>query len=113
MNVREIVDALGLRVLTAPQKLDVEVSGGYTSDLLSDVMANSREKNIWITLQVHQNIVAVAKLKDLAAILLVNNRAPEEETVKKAEEEGVPILQTSETAFVISGKLYAQLGSKD
>lgn len=113
MNVREIVDALGLRVLTAPGRLDVEVSGGYTSDLLSDVMANSREKNIWITLQVHQNIVAVARLKELAAIIIVNNRTPEEETVKKAEEEGVPILQTSHSAFVISGKLYDRLGMKD
>jgi len=113
MIIQSIVEALGLRVLTAAEKLDVEVSGGYTSDLLSDVMANSREKNIWITLQVHQNIVAVAKLKDLAAIILVNDRAPEVETVKKAEEEKIPLLQTADSAFVISGKLYALLGRKD
>lgn len=113
MTVREIVNALALKELTARERLDVEVSGGYTSDLLSDVMANSQEKNIWITLQVHPNIVAVAKLKELAAIIIVNNRTPEEETLKKAEEEGIPILQTSDSAFVVSGKLYAQLSLKD
>lgn len=112
MTVQDIVKALGLRVLTAADKLDVDVNGGYTSDLLSDVMANSREKQIWITLQVHQNIVAVAKLKDLAAIILVNDRTPEAETVKKAEEEKIPLLQTSDSAFIISGKLYAELGLK-
>jgi len=113
MILREIIKALGLKVFAAQERLDVEVSGGYTSDLLSDVMANSREKNIWITLQVHQNIVAVAKLKDLAAILLVNSRAPEEDSVKKAEEEKIPLLQTSDSAFVVSGKLYSLLGPKD
>jgi len=113
MKLKDIIKALGLKVLTAADKLDVEASGGYTSDLLSDVMANSREKNIWITLQTHQNIVAVAKLKDLAGIILVNNRKPEEETLKKAEEEKVPLLTTEATAYKTSGKLYQLIGSKD
>jgi len=111
MKLKDIIKALGLKVLTAADKLDVEASGGYTSDLLSDVMANSREKNIWITLQTHQNIVAVAKLKDLAGIILVNNRKPEEETLKKAEEEKVPLLTTEATAYKTSGKLYQLIGS--
>jgi hypothetical protein len=113
MIIQDIVEALGLRVLTAPDRLGVEVSGGYSSDLLSDVMANSREKNIWITLQTHQNIVAVAKLKDLAAIILVNDRAPEAETLKKAEEEKVPLLGTSDSAFIVSGKVYELMRLKD
>jgi hypothetical protein len=113
MKVKDIIEKLGLKVLTAPDKLDVEVSGGYGSDLLSDVMANSRERNIWITLQIHENIVAVARLRSLAAIILVNNRAPEPETLKKAQEEHVPLLSTAEPAFVIAGKLYILLGAKD
>jgi serine kinase of HPr protein (carbohydrate metabolism regulator) len=113
MKVREIVDKFDLKVLTAPDRLDVEVSGGYTSDLLSDVMANSRPGNIWITLQTHQNIVAVAKLKSLAAIVLVNNRTPDPETLKSAEEENVPLLSSGDPAFKISAKLYARLEIKD
>jgi len=106
MKLKDIVEKLNLKVLAAEDKLDKEVSGGYTSDLLSDVIANSQEGNLWITLQTHQNIVAVAKLKDLAGIVIVNNRAPDEETVKKATEENVPLLGSEEMAFEISGKLY-------
>lgn len=113
MKLNEIIQKLELKVLTAHNRLEESVTDGYTSDLLSDVIATSREKNVWITLQTHQNIVAVAKLKDLAAIIIVNNRKPDEETLKKAEVEGVPLLVTAETAFNISGKLYALLKEKD
>ncbi|HHF51721.1 MAG TPA: serine kinase, partial [Candidatus Aminicenantes bacterium] len=65
MKLNKIKKDLNLKILTAKKFLDNEVKGGYTSDLLSDVMANSKEKYIWITLQVHLNIVAVAKLKEL------------------------------------------------
>ncbi len=113
MNLNEIIEKLKLQVLTAQDKLDAEVSYGYTSDLLSDVIANSKEGNLWITLQTHQNIIAVAKLKDLAGIIIVNNRKPEEETLKKAEEENVPLITTEETAFNISGKLYQLISTQE
>lgn len=106
MKLKNIIEKLCLQVLTAEDKMDTEVSGGYTSDLLSDVMANSKAKNLWITLQIHQNIVAVAALKELAGIILVNGRIPEDEAIKKAKEEGIPLLLSKETAFIVSGKLY-------
>ncbi len=106
MKVKEIIEKLQLNALTGQKNLDVEVTGGYTSDLLSDVIANSKEGNLWITLQIHQNTIAVAKLKDLAGIIIVNNREPDEDTLKKAEEENVPILCSTDRAFEVSGKLY-------
>ncbi len=113
MKLKEIINSLNLQVLTAKDNLEKDVSDGYTSDLLSDVIANSREGNLWITLQIHQNIIAVAKLKDLAGVIIVNNRQPEEDTLKKAEEEKIPLLATEDTAYRISGKLYQLIGSKD
>lgn len=109
MKVKEVVERLKLKVLAAPEHLDVEVTGGYTSDLLSDVIANSKEGNLWITLQTHQNIIAVAKLKDLAGIVLVNNREPDKETLHKAGEENVSLLSSEQTAFEISGLVYQLL----
>jgi hypothetical protein len=106
MKLSVIMESLGLRSLTKESELDAEVSGAYTSDLLSDVIANSKEGFLWITLQTHQNIIAVAKLKDLAGIVIVNNREPEEMTLKKAYQEGVPLFQTEDSAFTVSGKLY-------
>ena len=112
MNLNTIIKELQLNVLSGQENLSIDVSSGYTSDLLSDVIANSKEKNLWITLQIHQNIIAVAKLKDLAGIIIVNNREPNEDTIKKAKEEKVPLLCTSLMAFDVSGKLYTLMNSE-
>jgi len=112
MKLKEIVEKLGLTVIVGQDKLENEVTGGYASDLLSDVIANSKEGNLWITLQTHQNIIAVATLKELSGIVIVNNREPDEETVKKAEQEKIPLLTSKLTTFEIAGKLY-ELGVRD
>lgn len=106
MKLCEIIKELNLEIKTSASNLDKEVTGGYASDLLSDVIANSKEGNIWITLQIHQNIVAVAKMKDLSGIILVNSRTPEEDTIKKAEEEDIPIMVSNLSAFELVGRLY-------
>lgn len=106
MKLSEIVKRLDLTVCTAKDNLDIEVSGGYSSDLLSDVIGNSKEGNVWITLQVHENIVAVASLKNLVGIILVNNRKPQAETVEKAEREKIPIAVSELPTFELVGKLY-------
>ena len=106
MKLSEIVEKLNLTVRSATDKLDVEVTGGYASDLLSDVIAHSQEGDLWITLQIHQNIVAVANMKNLAGIVLVNNREPEKETLEKAETEKIPIMVSKMASFELAGKLY-------
>lgn len=107
MTLREMVGALHLEVRSGADKLDREVTGGYVSDLLSDVIAHSQAGHLWVTLQIHENVVAVASLKDLAAVLIINGREPSEETKKKAEEEGIPIMVSTCSAFEVVGRLYA------
>ena len=106
MKIRGIVEMLSLKVKAGTGKLDGEITGGYASDLLSDVLANSEEGNIWITLQIHRNVVAVAITKDLSGIIFVNGREPEEDTIQKAEEERIPLLVSDMPAFELIGKLY-------
>ena len=106
MKLKEIIEKLDLEVKAGQDNLDSEVSGGYVSDLLSDVIANSSKGDLWITLQIHQNIVAVATLKELAGIILINGKEPADETVTKAEAEGVPILVSPQTAYEIVCQLY-------
>jgi len=113
MKLNTIIEHLELHALEGSGGEDREVTGAYTSDLLSDVIANSGEGQLWITLQTHQNTLAVAKLKDLAGIIIVNNREPEETTKKKAQKEGVPLLRTPDSAYVISGRLYQLLESEE
>jgi serine kinase of HPr protein (carbohydrate metabolism regulator) len=106
MNLNTIIKELNLQVLTGADKLDAQVKGAYASDLLSDVMGKARERNLWITMQTHKNIVAVASLKEVAAIIIVNNGKPEEDTLAAAEKEGVVLLSTGDTSYMICGKLY-------
>jgi len=107
MKLTELIQKLNLSVRSAKGSLEREVTGGYASDLLSDVLANSKEGNIWITLQIHQNIVGVASMKDIAGIILVNSREPEAETLEKAEAEKVPIMVSEMPTFELIGMLYS------
>lgn len=106
MELKKIVESLGLEVKAGSEGLHREVEGGYVSDLLSDVIANSKRGDLWLTLQVHKNIVAVATLKESAGIVVIGGKTPAEETVKKAEEEGIVLLTSSLPAFELAGRLY-------
>ena len=109
MKVSDIVNELGLKVFSGEKGLNNEVTGGYVSDLLSDVMGNASENQIWITLQVHQNVMAIASLKDMAAVILVKGLEPAENTVLHSNDENIPILGTQLSTFEIAGKLYKLL----
>lgn len=106
MTLSEIVQRLGLEVRAGDAALATEVRGGYASDLLSDVIAHSREGDLWVTLQTHQNTVAVASMKGLTGIVLVQGREPEADTLQKAEEEHIPLLVSELPAFELVGRLY-------
>ena len=106
MKVSEIQSQLNIPVAAGKQGLEREVKAGYCGDLLSDVMANAAPGSIWLTVQGHQNVVAVAVLREMAAIILVNDRQPDQETKEKAEEEGVPILMSPLTAYEVGARLH-------
>ncbi len=106
MKVKEIVEQLGLVVFSGEKGLDNEIEGGYVSDLLSDVMGFAQEGCVWLTLQTHKNIMAIATLKELAAVILVKGLEPEEDTMEVSNNEGIPILGTKEQTFELTGKLY-------
>ena len=105
MKVSDIQKTLDLELAAGRKGLDREVSGGYCGDLLSDVIAHSGKGEIWLTIQTHQNILAVAVLKELGAIILVNGHKPDEDTKLRADEEVIPILLSPLSAFELAGKL--------
>jgi len=106
IKLEELVTKLKLDVYSGADLLDRMVTGGYVSDMLSDVIAHAEEGNIWVTLQTHLNIVPVASMKDVSGIIVVNRRRPDDETLKKAVDEKVPIMGTDMNAYQISGRLF-------
>ena len=108
MKVSDLKKKFDLKVFSGKDGLEKEVSGGYVSDLLSDVMGNASENQVWITLQTHQNVMAIAALKDLSAVILVKGLEPETDMVEHSEKEGIPVLGTNWDTFEIAGKLYGE-----
>ena len=106
MTLRQIAQELGLEVRAGGNGLETEVRGGYASDIISDVLANTREGILWITHLRHPNTVAAAVLRELAAVVLANGREPEEDTLRKAREENVTLLASSLPAYELAGRLF-------
>lgn len=113
MNLKEVIEALNLKVLTQEKDFSELIpSAGYCADLLSCVMSGAPHQGIWVTLQAHNNIVAVGALLDLSAIIITEGAQPEDDTIQKANEEGITLLSTSSKNFEICGKLW-ELGLRN
>ncbi len=109
MKVSDLVEKLELEVYSGDKGLSNLVVGGYTSDMLSDVMGCANEDHVWITLQTHKNVMAVASLKDLAGIILVKGYKPDSDMEAESNVLGIPVLGTNLESFEISGLLYRLL----
>ena len=107
MNLQQIIDQLNLTVLTEPREFaEISPTGGYSSDLLSCVMAGAKKGHLWITLQAHLNIVAVAALNEVAAIIITENAQPDSASIAKANQQGVILLSTPQPTYEVNGKLW-------
>ncbi|MCB2202688.1 serine kinase [bacterium] len=107
MKLNQIIEDLALVPLTSKDKIkNADVESGYCSDLLSCVMAGAEAGSVWITLMAHGNIVAVAALLDLAAIIITEGAQPENDTITLAEEKGITLLSTPKDNFHVVGKLW-------
>lgn len=105
MTVKEIIEKLDLKCLNEAN-LDAEITGAYSSDLLSDVMGNAKSGQMWITMQTHKNVTAIAALKDIPAVIIVRNGVPDDDMLEHAKEEDICILVSKEATFNVCGKLY-------
>jgi hypothetical protein len=107
MNLQRIIEQLNLTVLTEPKDFaEIMPTGGYSSDLLSCVMAGAKRGHIWVTLQAHLNIVAVAALNEVAAVIITENAQPDPASINKANQQGVILLSTPQTTYEVNGKLW-------
>jgi hypothetical protein len=113
MALDQIIKKLDLTLLTNEKDFkSVTPTSGYTSDLLSCVMSGAKNQGIWITLQAHSNIVAVAALLEQVAVIITEGAMPDEATISKANEQGVTLLSTQKNSYYVAGKLW-EMGLRD
>ena len=112
MRLTDVVAALELRPLTNNGEFESDVISALVCDLLSVVLAKAQESDLWITIQRHQNIVAVAKVTSVAGVILADGVVPEQGVIDKVSQEGVILLATDKPAFAVCGLLFALLNSE-
>ena len=107
MKLSEIISALDVQnVNKVPIKDDEEVINGYTCDLLSQVLAGAKSNSIWVTVQSHLNIIGVAVMTGISAVIICDGHEVPDNVIEKADEEQVALFKSTENAFQLSGKLY-------
>lgn len=106
ISLAQVVEKLELTVAAGQGLLERPVKGAQVCDLLSHVMAQAEAGQLWITIQTHSNIVAVAALTRLSGIVIAGGFTPEDETVGRAEDEGIPLLVSAQQAYELAGELY-------
>jgi predicted transcriptional regulator len=105
MNVKRVIEELDLTPVAGVSGIENEITGAYVGDLLSWVMGHARNGNLWVTVQAHVNVIAVACLLELAAVIICEGVDVDDETIRKADEEGIPVLTTGENAYSVCCKL--------
>jgi predicted transcriptional regulator len=109
MTIKELMEKTGMRLLAGESGLNKEVTGVYICDLLSWVMSHSKKGDAWITVQTHSNVVAVAALLELGCIIIPEDIEVEAETLNKADEEGIAVLQSSLSSYALA-KEFCKMG---
>jgi hypothetical protein len=104
----EVIDGELLTTEIDPSTINIE--NGYVCDLLSDVMGNALEKQVWITIMRHLNVIAVASLTGIPAVVFSKDIKPDAAVLKKAMEEDICLISTPLSSFDAAGNLFKILG---
>lgn len=106
-KLNDFLQLIPNKILTGKELIEsVQISGGYVSDLLSDVMGGAKENEVWITIMRHLNVVAVASLASIPAIIFSKGIVPENVVIEKAESEKIILISSDLSTFELTGKLY-------
>ncbi len=113
MTVKQLVKQLQLDVIAGKEGLEAEVNGVYICDLLSWVMSHAQKGDIWLTVMTNVNVVAVALLTEVACIIIPEDITIDAQTIEKANNENIPILSSSLTAYQLALKINEELRNEN
>jgi predicted transcriptional regulator len=107
MNVKELMTIIDGTLITANANLNREIKGGFGADLMSDVLASVQPEAVLLTGLCNPQVVRTAQMADVAAIVLVRGKHPPVETIRLANEEGLPLITTPYGMFEVCGRLHS------
>ena len=110
MQIGEMAEVLGWKLLTENTDTTREVKGCYCGDLLSWVMDRAKADDAWLTVMGNVNAIAVASLADTAGIVLVEDAVLDADAKARAEQQEIAVYGTSLPAFETALKIASLLG---
>ena len=108
MDIQQILPLIKGKLLTEGSDTSRSISSGYACDLLSWVMARGKKDMAWVTVQTHLNVIAIASLHEMSCVIMPENIKMEENSLKKAKEEGIAVISSPLSAYALCGILYQQ-----
>lgn len=106
MTAREVQNVLGARVLVGEGHLDREVRSACGSDMMSDVLAFSKDHSVLLTGLCNPQVIRTAEMLDIVCIIFIRGKNPDQVILDMAEERGIILMQTGHRMFTSCGLLY-------
>ncbi len=107
MTARDVKDILGAKVLAGEERLDCEVRSACGSDMMSDVLAFSKDHSVLLTGLCNPQVIRTAEMLDIVCLVFVRGKRPDEAMLEMARERNLIVLATGHRMFSACGMLYA------
>ncbi len=106
MTVEDLRKVLGARVVVGEEHLDREVRSACGADMMSDVLAFSKDHSVLLTGLCNPQVIRTAELLDIVCIIFVRGKKPDEKTLQLARDADLIIMETGHRMFSACGMLY-------
>lgn len=106
MKISEIATLLNAELYTVNHDDTADIKSACSADLMSDVMAFSKENALLLTGLVNPQVIRTAEMMDMKAIIFVRGKKPLPSMIELAEEKKIALMSTEYPLFEASGRLY-------
>ena len=109
MRLATIQQVLKAKIIVGDDNLDAEVSAGAASDLMSDLLAGPTKSGVVVLSGLNNiQVIRTSVLSDVAALVLVRGKEPNEEMISHAGKHGLLVMSTPFSMYTACGRLFRQ-----
>ena len=106
MTLEDICGLLQAKLLTVDHDLSREAHAAFASDMMSDVLAFAGNDTILITGLCNLQVIRTAEIMDLAGVIFIHGKYPDEQMLRMAKDIGLCVMVTDASMSHVCGKLY-------
>ena len=107
MVIKDIIDILEGEVI-CEGNLDTEIKTVCGSDMMSDVLAFVKDQSVLLTGLVNPQVVRTAEMMDMACIVFVRGKQPDQSIIDLAKSRDITLIKTRYRMFTACGLLYSK-----